>query len=184
MEQLLWIRNKTSSKGIIIIKNTKDFLCIFAFSVAYSQEGTKDLFVPSIFKVTISPWQQRPPNSFPVTGSMVSFPKDSRNPNKVLAVLLEPSPSQSKIISHKNSQIKQHSLLPTKWELNSPWIRPVPLKLQKLQLICRHTIGSASTIHRLGCELEPKLLLKAPRTMPVGLYQKPGCPREKGLLEE
>ena len=51
MKQLLWIRNKTSSKGMIIIKNTKEFLCIFAFSVAYSQEGTKDLFVPSIFKV-------------------------------------------------------------------------------------------------------------------------------------
>ena len=123
------------------------------------------LFVPSIFKVTISPWQQRPPNSFSVAGSTISFPKDSRNPNKVLAVLLEPPPSQSKIISHKNSQIKQHSLLPTKWELNSPWTWPVPLKLQKLQLICRHTIGSASTIHSPGCELEPTLLLKAPRTM-------------------
>ena len=66
MEQLLWIRNKTSSKGIIIIKNTKDFLCIFAFSVAYSQEGTKDLFVPSIFKVVNrKPWNNDTSSKIP-----------------------------------------------------------------------------------------------------------------------
>ena len=42
---------------MIIIKNTKDFLCIFAFSMEYSQEGTKDFFVPSIFKVVNrKPW--------------------------------------------------------------------------------------------------------------------------------
>lgn len=57
MKQLLPIRNKTSSKGMIIIKNTKYFLCIFAFSVVYSQEGTKDIFVPLIFKVVDrKPW--------------------------------------------------------------------------------------------------------------------------------
>lgn len=52
MKQLLTIRNKTGSKGTIIIKNTKDFnLFLHPLWHTDSQEGTRDLFSPLIFKV-------------------------------------------------------------------------------------------------------------------------------------
>lgn len=58
-----------------------------------------------------------------------------------------------------------------------------PFKLQKLQLILRHTIGSGKTIHSPGCELEPETSLKAPMTMTVRLCQEPNCLSETVFFE-
>lgn len=50
MKQPLTNRN---NKRMIVIETLKIFLCIFVFSVAYrrSQVGTKNLFLPLIFKI-------------------------------------------------------------------------------------------------------------------------------------
>lgn len=96
-----------------------------------------------------------------------------------------PRPTQTfrrKITSHKNRQIKQHSPRgPIEGELKQYVNLAELFQWQRLQLICRHTIGSGNTIHRPGCEPESKTSLKAPVTMSARLCRKPNRPCEMVL---